>query len=173
MRDFTDRARRALTLASQEALRMGNDHIGTEHLLLGIVKGGSGSAAVVLEQFTIGLGAVRQKVEELVHGPNTATAPPGRLRQTERYAHVLSYSMEEAKALSHNYVGTEHLLLGLLREPEGTAARALANLKLNFQDVRDSIMSVLGKAPKAKDSLLEQAMKDLSLHLADESIEMG
>jgi ATP-dependent Clp protease ATP-binding subunit ClpC len=171
MNDFTDRARRALTLASQEALRLGHDHIGTEHLLLGIVKEGSGSAAVVLEQFTIGLGAVRQKVEELVHGPNTATAPPGRLRQTERYARVLSYSMEEAKALSHNYVGTEHLLLGLLREPEGTAARVLAALDLRLDDVRAAVLQLLGRSPTSKDVLLNQALRDVRTRLADESID--
>jgi ATP-dependent Clp protease ATP-binding subunit ClpC len=164
---FTDRARSALTLASQEAHRLRHDHVGTEHLLLGIVKEGSGLAAIVLQQFDVSLGTVRQKVEELCHGPSSGHLP-ARLRQTERYARVLEYAEEEATALSHNYVGTEHLLLGLLREPEGTAARVLAALNLKLEDVRGAALGLLGKSPNATDALIDQAIKDLHTRLADE-----
>lgn len=166
---FTDRARRVSALAAQEAMRLGHDHIGTEHLLLGLVKEESGLASVVLQKFNVNLGAVRQKVEELVHGPNPA--PPGKLRQTDRYTRVISFAIDEAHELSNNYIGTEHLLLGLLREPEGTAARVLAGLDLKLNDVREATLQLLGRSPQGKEFLLSQAMKDLSTRLADEIIE--
>jgi ATP-dependent Clp protease ATP-binding subunit ClpC len=168
---FTDRARRAITLANQEAQRLAHDHVGTEHLLLGIVKEGSGLAAVVLQEFHVDLSVVRQQVEALGHGPSKSPPPPQKLGQTQRLLRVLEYAIQEASALSHNYVGTEHLLLGLLREPEGTAARVLASIPLKAEDVRGAVLNILGSAPKAQDSLLEQAMKDLRVQLADESIE--
>ena len=173
---FTDRARKSIALANQEAYRLGHDHVGTEHLLLGMVKERSGLAAVVLHEFHVDLTMVRQQVEQLGHGPSGNPAnlpPPMKLQQTERCKRVLNYAIEEASALGHNYVGTEHLLLGLLREPEGTAARVLAKLSLKLDDVRAAVLNLLGRAPKAKDSLLEQAMKDLALQLADERIEPG
>src|SRR5689334_13688668 len=129
---FTDRARRAITLANQESQRLMHDHVGTEHLLLGMVKEGSGLAAVVLREFQVELPTLRQKVEQVTHGPSKSTPAPGRIQQTERFRRVLDYAIEEASSLSHNYVGTEHLLLGLLREPEGTAARVLAGLNLKL-----------------------------------------
>ncbi len=166
---FTDRARRAMQLASQEAMRLGHDHVGTEHLLLGIVKEGSGLAAIVLQELNVSLAAVRQKVEELVHGPSPAG--PGKPKATERHSRVIMYAIEEANNLSHNYVGTEHLLLGLLREPEGTAARVLSALNIKADDVRNAVMNVLGKPPRAKDTLLEKALADLKTRLADEMID--
>jgi ATP-dependent Clp protease ATP-binding subunit ClpC len=167
---FTDRARRTLTLASQEAMRLRHDHIGTEHLLLGLVKEGSGLAAVVLQQFRISLPTVRDKVEELTHGPST-NPTPGKLRQTERYTRVLGYAIDEANSLSNNYVGTEHLLLGLLREPEGTASRVLAGMNLKLEDVREAVLGVLGPSPLAKSSLLDRAVRDVTPKLADEEID--
>ena len=167
---FTDRARRVMTLANQEALRLGHNHIGTEHLLLGMVKEGSGSAALVLGAFDIDLGTVRHKCEQMGHGPSK-TPPPAKLAPTERYARVINYAIDEATSLSNNYVGSEHLLLGLLREPEGTAARVLENLNLKLEDVRNATLELLGRAPEAKDKLLDKAMKDLALHLADETLD--
>jgi ATP-dependent Clp protease ATP-binding subunit ClpC len=167
---FTDRARRAITLANQEAQRLAHDHIGTEHLLLGMVKEGSGLAAVVLREFHVELPALRQKVEQMTHGPSKSPHPV-RLEQTQRFQRALKYAIEEATELSHNYVGTEHLLLGLLREPEGTAARVLASLSLKLEDVRQAVLNLLGRAPKSKDSLMDKAMKDLALHLAEESVD--
>jgi len=167
---FTDRARRVMTLANQEAQRLAHNHVGTEHLLLGMAKETSTSAAMVLREFNIDLGTVRQKVEELGHGPSK-TPPPVKLTPTDRYKRVIDYAIEEATSLSNNYVGSEHLLLGLLREPEGTAAKVLANLNLELEDVRGKVLHLLGHAPTAKDALLHQAMRDLALHLADESID--
>jgi ATP-dependent Clp protease ATP-binding subunit ClpC len=164
---FTDRARRVMTLANQEAQRLGHDHVGTEHLLLGLVKESSGTAADILNQFRVDVGKVRQQVEQMGHGPSDK--PPSTTRTpTDRYKRVLNYAIVEAGSLSNNYVGTEHLLLGLLREPEGTAARVLAGLNLKLDEVRASVLNLLGRAPIAKDTLLSHAMKDLALHLADE-----
>ena len=169
---FTDRARRAMTLANQEAMRLKHDHLGTEHLLLGLVKEGSSLAAVVLNEFKVDLATVRQQVEQVSHGPGKMPLPLT-LPQTARLQRVMQFAIEEASALSHNYVGTEHLLLGLLREPEGAAARALGNLNLRLDQVRDAVLNLLGRAPKSKDLLLEQAMKDLALQLADESVDVS
>src|SRR5688500_1608779 len=167
---FTDRARRVMTLANQEAQRLGHNHVGTEHMLLGMVKEATGSAALVLREFNLDVATVRTKCEQMGHGPSK-TPPPARLAQTERYARVVGYAIDEATRLSNNYVGPEHLLLGLSREPEGTAARVLANLNLKLDDVRRATRELLGHAPQAKDKLLAQAMKDRALHLADESVD--
>jgi ATP-dependent Clp protease ATP-binding subunit ClpC len=167
---FTDRARRTLTLASQEAMRLRHDHIGTEHLLLGLVKEGSGLAAVVLQQFHISLSSVREKVEDLTHGPGP-NPTPGKLRQTERYTRVLGYAIDEANSLSNNYVGTEHLLLGLLREPEGTASKVLSGMNLKLDDVRGAVLGVLGPSPLSKSTLLDRAVRDVTPKLADEEID--
>ena len=130
---FTDRARRVMTLANQEAQRLGHDHVGTEHLLLGMAKEGSGSAANVLREFKIDLSALRQKVEQVGHAPNKMS-PGSKLSLTERYRRVLNYAMEEAAALSNNYVGSEHLLLGLLRE-DAAMLDALAELGLGILEL--------------------------------------
>jgi ATP-dependent Clp protease ATP-binding subunit ClpC len=158
-----------MQLASQEAMRLGHDHVGTEHLLLGIVKEGSGSAAIVLGQLNVSLSMVRQKVEELVHGPSPAG--PGKPKPTDRHARVIMYAIDEANNLSNNYVGTEHVLLGLLREPEGTAARVLAALNVKHDDVRQAVMTILGKPPQSRNILLDQALKDLKTRLADQMID--
>jgi len=167
---FTDRARRAMALANQEAQRLAHDHIGTEHLLLGLVKEDSGMAAVVLRDFKLDLTTVRRTVERLTHGPSKSPILLGP-EQTSRIRRVLDHASQEARDLSHNYIGTEHLLLGLLNEPEGTAARALADLSLKVDDVRAAVLRLLGKPPVARDALLEKAIKDLALHLADAQID--
>jgi ATP-dependent Clp protease ATP-binding subunit ClpC len=164
---FTDRARRAMTLANQEAQRLVHDHIGTEHLLLGLVKEGSGTAAIVLREFKVDLVKVRQQVEQHAHGPSRPPLPP-QLTRSDRYKRVVGFAIAEAESLGHNYVGTEHLLLGLLHLPDGTAAKVLSGLGLKLDDVRAAVLNLLGAAPASKDKLLELAMKDLSLHLADE-----
>src|SRR5947208_4173005 len=105
---FTDRARMVMALANQEAQRLGHDHVGTEHLLLGLVKEASGTAAVVLHEFKVDLNVVRQTVVGMVHGPSKGP-PPLKLDYTERLNRVLDYASEEARNLSHNFVGTEHL----------------------------------------------------------------
>src|ERR1700726_77010 len=140
---FTDRARKVMQLANQEAQRFNHEYIGTEHILLGLVKEGSGVAANVLKNLDIDLRKIRLEVEKIVQsGPDMVTM--GKLPQTPRAKKVLEYSMEEARNLNHNYVGTEHLLLGLLREQEGVAAQVLMNLGLKLEDVREEVLNLLG-----------------------------
>jgi len=140
---FTDRARKVMQLANQEAQRFNHEYIGTEHILLGLVKEGSGVAANVLKNLDIDLRKVRTEVEKLVQaGPEMVTI--GKLPQTPRAKKVIDYSIEEARNLNHNYVGTEHLLLGLLREQEGVAAQVLMNLGLKLEDVREEVLNLLG-----------------------------
>jgi len=140
---FTDRARKVMQLANQEAQRFNHEYIGTEHILLGLVKEGSGVAANVLKNLDIDLRKIRLEVEKIVQsGPDMVTM--GKLPQTPRAKKVIDYSIEEARNLNHNYVGTEHLLLGLLREQEGVAAQVLMNLGLKLEDVREEVLNLLG-----------------------------
>ncbi|MDG1898020.1 MAG: Clp protease N-terminal domain-containing protein, partial [Fuerstiella sp.] len=140
---FTDRARKVMQLANQEAQRFNHEYIGTEHILLGLVKEGSGVAANVLKNLDIDLRKIRIEVEKIVQtGPDMVTM--GKLPQTPRAKKVIEYAMEEARNLNHNYVGTEHLLLGLLREQEGVAAQVLMNLGMKLDDVRDEVLNLLG-----------------------------
>src|SRR5881392_1157474 len=140
---FTDRARKVMQLANQEAQRFNHEYIGTEHILLGLVKEGTGVAANVLKNLDIDLRKIRLEVEKIVQaGPDMVTM--GKLPQTPRAKKVIEYSIEEARNLNHNYVGTEHLLLGLLREQEGVAAQVLMNLGLKLEDVREEVLNLLG-----------------------------
>src|SRR6201986_2850213 len=140
---FTDRARKVMALANQEAQRFNHEYIGTEHILLGLVKEGSGVGANVLKNLDVDLRKIRLEVEKLVQsGPEMVTM--GKLPQTPRAKKVIEYSMEEARNLNHNYVGTEHILLGLLREQEGVAAQVLMNLGLKLEEVREEVLNLLG-----------------------------
>jgi ATP-dependent Clp protease ATP-binding subunit ClpC len=140
---FTDRARKVMQLANQEAQRFNHEYIGTEHILLGLIKEGSGVAANVLKNLDVDLRKIRLEVEKLVQsGPDMVTM--GKLPQTPRAKKVIEYSMEEARNLGHNYVGTEHILLGLLREQEGVAAQVLMNLGLKLEEVREEVLNLLG-----------------------------
>ena len=140
---LTDRARKVMALANQEAQRFNHEYIGTEHILLGLVKEGSGVGANVLKNLDIDLRKVRLEVEKLVKsGPEMVTM--GKLPQTPRAKKVLEYAIEEARNLNHNYVGTEHLLLGLLREQDGVAAQVLMNLGVKLEEVREEVLNLLG-----------------------------
>ncbi|MEQ9208104.1 MAG: ATP-dependent Clp protease ATP-binding subunit [Phycisphaerales bacterium] len=140
---FTDRARKVMALANQEAQRFNHEYIGTEHVLLGLVKEGSGVGANVLKNLEVDLRKVRLEVERLVRaGPEMVTM--GKLPQTPRAKKVIEYAIEEARNLNHNYVGTEHLLLGLLREHDGVAAQVLMNLSLKLEEVREEVLNLLG-----------------------------
>ncbi|MFM7809012.1 MAG: ATP-dependent Clp protease ATP-binding subunit, partial [Planctomycetota bacterium] len=140
---LTDRARKVMALANQEAQRFNHEYIGTEHILLGLVKEGSGVGANVLKNLGIDLRKVRLEVEKLVKsGPEMVTM--GKLPQTPRAKKVIEYAIEEARNLNHNYVGTEHLLLGLLREQDGVAAQVLLNLGLKLEEVREEVLNLLG-----------------------------
>jgi len=145
---FTDRARRVMQLANQEAQRFNHEYVGTEHVLLGLVKEGSGVAATVLKNLDVDLKKIRVEVERIVQsGPDMVTM--GRLPQTPRAKKVIEYAIEEARNLNHNYVGTEHLLLGLLREQEGVAAQVLMNLGLKLEEVREEVLNLLGHGMEA------------------------
>jgi len=140
---FTDRARKVMALANQEAQRFNHEYIGTEHVLLGLVKEGSGVGATVLKNLDVDIKKLRLEVEKLVKsGPDMVTM--GKLPQTPRAKKVIEYAIEEARSLNHNYVGTEHILLGLLRESEGIAAQVLMNLGLKLEDVRQEVLNLLG-----------------------------
>jgi len=140
---FTDRARKVMALANQEAQRFNHEYIGTEHILLGLVKEGSGVGATVLKNLEVDIKKLRLEVEKLVKsGPDMVTM--GKLPQTPRAKKVIEYAIEEARSLNHNYVGTEHILLGLLRESEGIAAQVLMNLGLKLEDVRQEVLNLLG-----------------------------
>ena len=149
---LTDRARKVMALANQEAQRFNHEYIGTEHILLGLVKEGSGVGANVLKHLEIDLRKVRLEVEKLVKsGPDMVTM--GKLPQTPRAKKVIEYAIEEARSLNHNYVGTEHLLLGLLREQDGVAAQVLMNLGLKLDDVREEVLNLLGAGVESDDEM--------------------
>jgi ATP-dependent Clp protease ATP-binding subunit ClpA len=142
---FTDRARKVMQLATEEAQRFNHEYIGTEHILLGLVKEGSGVAADVLKNLNVYLPRVRLEVEKIVQpGPDMVSM--GRLPQTPRAKKVVEFSIEEARKLNCAYVGTEHLLLGLIREQEGLAAQVLINLGLSLPAIRNEILRLLGDA---------------------------
>jgi ATP-dependent Clp protease ATP-binding subunit ClpC len=146
---FTERARKVIALAREEAGRLGHDYIGTEHLLLGLIREGGGVAAAVLENLNVDLERIRLEVEKLVViGGGTLTL--GEVPFTPRAKKVLELSVEEAQSLSHNYIGTEHLLLGLIREGEGVAAKVLDMLGVKLDKAREITINLLGgNVPKS------------------------
>ncbi|MGH9019253.1 MAG: Clp protease N-terminal domain-containing protein [Acidimicrobiales bacterium] len=141
---FTDRARRVLVLAQEEARLLNHNFIGTEHMLLGLIQEGDGVGARTIEFFNITLDDVRQSVRATV-GSGT-TLPSGSPPFTPRAKQVLELSLREALQLGHNYIGTEHLLLGLLREGEGVAAQVLTGFGLDLAGVRHQVLFLLGSS---------------------------
>jgi len=140
---FTERARKVLVLAKEEARRFNHDYIGTEHLLLGLIREGEGVASAVLQKMGLDLATIRLEVEKLVQsGPPTQIL--GDIPFTPRAKKVLELAAEEARNLGHNYIGTEHILLGLIKEGEGVASQVLMNLGLDLDSVRTEIMNLLG-----------------------------
>lgn len=140
---FTDRSRRVLQLANQEAQRFNHESICPEHILLGLVKENSGVAAHVLKDLDVDLRKLRIEVERIVEmGPDMASY--SQLPQAPRSKKILEYAMAEACKLNHDYVGTEHLLLGLLRDREGLAAQILINLGLKLEVVRHQVLKMIG-----------------------------
>ena len=138
---FTDRARRVVVLAQEEARMLNHNYIGTEHILLGLIHEGEGVAAKALDSLSINLDAVRQQVEEII-GQGQA-APTGHIPFTPRAKKVLELSLREALQLGHNYIGTEHILLGLIREGEGVAAQVLQKLGADLNRVRQTVIQLL------------------------------
>jgi len=138
---FTDRARRVVVLAQEEARMLNHNYIGTEHILLGLIHEGEGVAAKALESLGISLDAVRQQVEEIIG--QGQQAPSGHIPFTPRAKKVLELSLREALQLGHNYIGTEHILLGLIREGEGVAAQVLIKLGADLNRVRQQVLQLL------------------------------
>ena len=146
---FTDRARRVVVLAQEEARMLNHNYIGTEHILLGLIHEGEGVAAKALETLGISLEGVRPQVEEIIG--QGQQAPSGHIPFTPRAKKVLELSLREALQLGHNYIGTEHILLGLIREGEGVAAQVLVKLGADLNRVRQQVIQLLsgyqGKEP--------------------------
>ena len=140
---FTPRAKKVINIASEEAKRLHHDYIGTEHLLLGIVNETSGVAAAVLESLNIDLNMVKLEIENMVP-PGSDTITIGEIPFTTQAKKALEYAHEEAGKLGHNYIGTEHMLLGLIRESEGIAARVLASLGVDLQKAQEMAINLLG-----------------------------
>ncbi len=186
---FTDRARKVMALANQEAQRFNHEYIGTEHILLGLVKEGSGVGATVLKNLDVDIKKLRFGIEKLVKsGPDMVTM--GKLPQTPRAKKVIEYAIEEARSLNHNYVGTEHILLGLLRESEGIAAQVLMDQGLKLEDIRQEVLNLLGagvddgpaalgmkmsptagRKPKSKTPALDSFGRDLTQLATDNELD--
>jgi ATP-dependent Clp protease ATP-binding subunit ClpA len=142
---FSDRARRVVVLAQEEARLLDHNYIGTEHILLGLVHEGEGVAARALGSLNIRLDAVRREVEEII-GQGGSSPPPGHIPFTPRAKKVLELSLREAIQLGHNYIGTEHILLGLLREGEGVACQVLVKLGASLPKVRARVLQLAAKS---------------------------
>ena len=140
---FTDRARKVIALARQEAERLNNDYIGTEHVLMGLIKEGSGVAANILENLNIDPEKVLFEIEKVVQ-PGTNMVTMGQLPFTPRTKKMLEYSLEEMRNLGHNYIGTEHLLLGLIRENDSEAAQVMLSMGIELDKVRKEVLKILG-----------------------------
>jgi ATP-dependent Clp protease ATP-binding subunit ClpC len=141
--NFTDRVRKVLAMAREEAIRLQHDYVGTEHILLGLIREGEGVAAAVLMNLNVDLEQIHERIEESVR-KGKATIALGELPYTSRAKKVLEYAMAEARELNHSYVGTEHLLLGLLREEKGIAAHVLNSLGVSLEDARAETLKLLG-----------------------------
>ena len=148
---FTERAQKVILLAQEEAKRLNHDYLGTEHILLGLVSLGEGVAATVLINLGVALKKVRKEVEKMV-GTGDNVLLLGEVPFTPRAKKVLELAVEEARSMKHNYVGTEHLLLGLIREGEGIAARILENLGVSLEKVREEVISLLGEVGSSETS---------------------
>jgi ATP-dependent Clp protease ATP-binding subunit ClpC len=141
---FTDRARKVIAFAKEEAQRIGHDYLGTEHILLGIIKDGGGIAAAVLETLSIDLEKLKLEIEERVMESQGGTMLAGEIPFMPQAKKVFELAAEESQSLGHNYIGTEHLLLGLLKEGEGVAARVLLEMGVTYRKAKDTTISILG-----------------------------
>jgi ATP-dependent Clp protease ATP-binding subunit ClpC len=146
---FTERARRVVVLAQEEASALNHNHIGTEHLLLGLVRDGEGVAARALQELEISLDAVREQVEEII-GRGKHEPAGGHIPFTPRAKKVLELSLREARQLGHDYIGTEHILLGIIREGDGVGAQVLVNLGGKLSRVRDKVRELVPPAGTAE-----------------------
>ncbi|HIT74621.1 MAG TPA: NDP-hexose 4-ketoreductase, partial [Candidatus Avipropionibacterium avicola] len=157
---FTDRARRVVVLAQEEARLLNHNYIGTEHILLGLIHEGEGVAAKALESMGISLEAVREKVEEIIG--QGQQSPQGHIPFTPRAKRVLELSLREALQLNHSYIGTEHILLGLIREGEGVAAQVLVKLGADLNRVRNQVLQLLSGFQGGKEAATAGAPEQAS-----------
>ena len=174
MNNFTPRAQQVLALARKEADRFNHNYVGTEHLLLGLIKLGQGVAVNVLTKLGLDLETVRLQVEQQV-GSGPETKMVGNIPYTPRVKKVLALASKEAKALNHSYVGTEHILLGLIHEGEGVAAKALESLGISLDAVRGQVEEIIGQggsAPSGHIPFTPRAKKVLELSLR-EALQLG
>ena len=142
--NFTDHVRRVLQLAREEAARLHNEHVGTEHILLGLIREGEGVGAAVLTNLNVDLEEIKQRIEETVKPGKTAAAAGPDLPYTSRAKKVLEFAMSEARELNDKYVGTEHLLLGVLREEKGIGAQVLTDAGVTLETARSEVLRALG-----------------------------
>jgi ATP-dependent Clp protease ATP-binding subunit ClpC len=165
---FTDRARKVMALANQEAQHLNHEYLGTEHILLGLIKEASGVGASVLKSLDVDLVKLRDEAGKLIKS-GSAAASIGKLPHTPGTKKVIEHAIQEARGLNHNYVGTEHLLLGLLHEQDEVAAQVLANLGLKLEDVRKEISTLLGEfssttaATDEIEEFIHKAIRQLAL----------
>src|SRR5438128_7915652 len=157
---FTDRARRVVVLAQEEARMLSHNYIGTEHILLGLIHEGDGIAAKALESLGVSLEAVRAQVEEIIG--QGQQAPSGHIPFTPRAKKVLELSLREALRLGHNYIGTEHLLLGLLAEGKGVAAKTLSKFGVAYANALEAIVAILSMPTAAGAEDLQQFAQTFS-----------
>lgn len=173
---FTERAQKVLALAQEEAVRLGHKNIGTEHILLGLIREGEGIAAKALQALGLGLDKIQGEVESLI---GRGGEHPSNINYTPRAKKVIELSMDEARKLGHTYVGTEHILLGLIREGEGVAARVLNNLGVSLNKARQQVLQLLGSNEALSSSnqgagnaavntpTLDSLARDLTAHARD------
>jgi len=148
--NFTDRVRKVLQMAREEAARLHHEYVGTEHILLGLIREGMGLAAAVLTNLNVDLEEIQQKIEETVKKGRAAMVAGPDLPYTSRAKKVLEFAMSEVRELSHSYIGTEHLLLGLLREEKGIAAQVLTDAGVNLVQARAETLRLLGSEPPSE-----------------------
>src|ERR687889_2619318 len=149
--NFTDRVRKVLQMAREEAARLHHEYVGTEHILLGLIREGEGVAATVLQNLSVELDDIQQKIEETVKKGKAGQTTGPDLPYTSRAKKVLELAMSEARELNHPYVGTDHLLLGLLREEKGIAAQVLTDAGVNLEAARAETLRLLGnEMPQAQ-----------------------
>src|SRR2546430_728471 len=150
--NFTERVRKVLAMAREEAARLHHEYVGTEHILLSLIREGEGVAATVLQNLSVELDEIQQKIEETVKKGKAAQTTGPDLPYTSRAKKVLELAMSEARELNHSYVGTEHLLLGLLREEKGIAAQVLTDAGVNLEAARAETLRILGTDVQAQGS---------------------
>ena len=157
---FTDRARKVMQLAQQECDRFNHDYVGTEHILIGLLKEGSGVAANVLKNLDMDLAKIRSEVEKVVmpspEEGRSGLTPLAKKPITPRGKQAIEFAIESAKSLNHNYIGTEHLLLGVLSVTEGIACQVLKNLGLTIENVREEVLNLLGHPLSGTESGVEK-----------------